>query len=433
MDKLIFILPLFGGIFLALFWIINPLMGPLLFVVTIPFLIVMFHLIYKLKKAKKELLDVVHGFQGEKEEIIREIQKKEKRQQEHYEQLWAFGKDLSMAFNKYELLRLIVERFGKATQSASGDSQCFLLSHDEVEDDFVYEVGSNFDSNTLKKLSFSAKEELLQIVIRSRKISTYISDIFGGDSNVQFFLKEERISYLSQLGSLALIPLVLEDNVWGIVVIFCREDAAARIKNEEGFFLLLVAQASIALGSAIHRGLAAVDRLTQLYNRAFFQKRLKEEIEFCNRQLLALSLMMIDVDFFKNINDTYGHQEGDMVLKKIAQIITKNVRLTDVCARYGGDEFVVVLPGIYENPNDKFSIAERLRQSVQNSDFVVLGEKHVKLTISIGVTVRRFPEEKDLNIDELLKRADDLLYKAKNEGRNRVCYSEFADTYSAEE
>ncbi|PIU39956.1 MAG: hypothetical protein COT00_04260 [Candidatus Omnitrophica bacterium CG07_land_8_20_14_0_80_50_8] len=101
MDKLIFILPLFGGMFLVMFWIINPLMGPLLFVVTTPFGIVMFYLRYKLIKIKKELVDVVKGFQGEKEEIIREIQKKEKRQEEQYEQMREFGKDLSMAFNKY--------------------------------------------------------------------------------------------------------------------------------------------------------------------------------------------------------------------------------------------------------------------------------------------------------------------------------------------
>ena len=205
-------------------------------------------------------------------------------------------------------------------------------------------------------------------------------------------------------------------------MIFCRESAAARIKNEDSFFRLLVAQASIALGSAIHRGLASVDKLTQLYNRNFLQKRMREEIEFCNRQLLPLSLLMMDIDHFKLINDTYGHQEGDMVLKKIAQIISKSVRLTDICARYGGEEFVIVLPGIEEIANDKFSIAEKLRQAVEKSDFVVLGDKHIDVTISVGVTVRRYPEDKDLSMDELIQNADKLLYKAKEEGRNRVCY-----------
>jgi diguanylate cyclase (GGDEF)-like protein len=196
-----------------------------------------------------------------------------------------------------------------------------------------------------------------------------------------------------------------------------------RIKNDEAFFLLLVAQASIALGSAIHRGLASIDKLTQLYNRTFLQKRMKEEVEFCNRQLLPLSLMMLDIDHFKAINDTYGHQEGDMVLKKIAQIISKCVRLTDICARYGGEEFVIVLPGIEEIANDKFSIAEKVRQGVEHSDFVVLGDKHIKVTISVGVMVRRYPEDKDFDMNELIKRADEMLYKAKKEGRNRVCYS----------
>jgi len=424
MDKIAGILPFLGALFLIIFWIINPLVGPALTIITIPFIIFSVFTNIKRIKIQKELKAVVATFQGEKEEIIREIQRKEKRLREQSERLRDFGKDLSAALNKEQLLRLIVKAFANATQSPSGQSQCFLLSHDPGSEEFAYEVGHNFDSNTLKSVRFNENDEIINSVVSAKKIYTYISDIFGGDSNIRYFLKEERMTYLSQLGSLAMIPLVLEDEVWGLIVIFCSEDAAARIKNEEQFFLLLVAQASIALGSAIHRGLASVDRLTQLYNRNFLQKRMKEEIEFCNRQLLPLSVMMIDIDHFKEINDNYGHQEGDMVLKKIAHILSKSVRLTDVCARYGGEEFVVVLPGIAESPDDKFSIAERLRESVENSDFVILGSKHVKLTISVGVTVRRFPDDKAVSMDELIKRADKLLYKAKKEGRNRVCYRE---------
>ena len=113
-----------------------------------------------------------------------------------------------------------------------------------------------------------------------------------------------------------------------------------------------------------------------------------------------------------------------MVLKKIAQIISKSVRLTDVCARYGGEEFVVVLPGILECAHDKFSIAERLRSAVEKSDFLILGTKHIKITISVGVTVRKCPRDNEVNMDELIKRADTLLYQAKKEGRNKVCFSE---------
>lgn len=96
--------------------------------------------------------------------------------------------------------------------------------------------------------------------------------------------------------------------------------------------------------------------------------------------------------------------------------------MTDLCARYGGEEFVVVLPGIAENEQDGFSIAERLRASVEKADFVILGQKHLKITISVGVTVRKYPEDKETDMEKLIIRADRLLYKAKNEGRNCVRY-----------
>lgn len=422
MNRIMMSLPIVGLVLLISFCVMDPLMLPPFLVVTVPLIIFTTYSEILRRKIKKELKDTIRVFQAEKEEIVKEIKRKEARQQEQNEQLRDFSRDLSGALTKDQLLRIIVQRFSKITASAAGESQCFLLSHDPGSDELHYEMGDNFDSNTLTSLRFNANDEIINAVLTSKKICTYISDIFGGDSNVRYFLKDERITYLSQLGSLALIPLVLEDEVWGIVVIFCHEEAAVRIKNEEKFYILLIAQASIALGSAIHRGLASIDRLTQLYNRTFLQRRIKEETEFCNRQMLPLSLMMIDIDHFKEINDTYGHKEGDMVLKKIAQIISKNVRLTDVCARFGGEEFVVVLPGICEDRTEKFSIAERLRKAVEAADFIILQEKQIKLTISIGVAVRRFPGDKNLSVDELIEKADKLLYQAKREGRNRVCY-----------
>lgn len=422
MDNLITVLPFISVLFLVVFWIFSPNIGSALLTITIPFVILAFYTNFKRLRLVKELKETVRSFQAEKEEIIKEIQKKEKKQQAQNEELRGFGNSLSTAINKDQLLRLIVKNFSKVTESNEGESQCFLLSRDMGTEDFIYEVGHNFDSNTLKSTRFNENDELLQSIIKTRKIHTFLSDIFGADSHIRYFLKEDRATYLSQLGALALIPLIMEEEVWGIIVIFCQESVAAHIENEESFFRLLVAQASIALGSAIHRGLASVDKLTQLYNRNFLQKRMKEEIEFCNGQLLPLSLMMLDIDHFKQINDAYGHQEGDMVLKKIAQIISKSVRLTDICARYGGEEFVIVLPGIEEIANDKFSIAAKVRQAVENSDFVISGDKHIKVTISVGVTVRRYPEDKDVGLDGLIKRADKLLYKAKKEGRNRVCY-----------
>ncbi|MFH1459124.1 MAG: sensor domain-containing diguanylate cyclase [Candidatus Omnitrophota bacterium] len=423
MEKLIIILPTVGILFLIILGMLAPLMAPPAFLATLPFIALAIYLYKKKNSLKKELEEMRLSYRQKKIEIEKEIIKKDKRQSEQFNELKKFGRDLSGALNKGELLRLIANTFQKLTVSKSGESQCFLLSNDLGSDEFIYEVGDNFDSNILKSLRFKTTDEIIQSVVTSKKVHTFISDIFSGDSNITYFFKSEHLATLAQLDSMALIPLILEDEVWGIIVIFCHEDAAENIKKEEEFFELLMAQASIALGSAIHRGLASVDRLTQLYNRTFLQKRMNEEIEFCNRQFLPMSLMMLDIDHFKEINDLYGHQEGDMVLKKIAHIISKNVRLTDLVARYGGEEFVVVLPGIAETTFGKFSIAKRLCESIAKEDFIISEEKKIKVTVSIGVALRRYPDDKAQGMQELIKKADTLLYKAKNSGRNQVCYS----------
>lgn len=422
MDKVMLIVLILGGFFLVVAIFLNPAMAGTIIIIVLPFLAFALYGLKQGRRTARAMEELKVLVRQEKEDVLRDIKKLQQRQQEQYEHLRDYGRDLAIAQNKEQLLRLIVTMFGKATRTAAGESHCFLISHVPGADEFEYEIGYNFDSTALKATRFSEKDEVIDAVVKSKKIVTYLSDIFSGDTNIRYFLKDDKMGFLAQLGSLALIPLLIEEEVWGIVVIFCGESAAALIKNEESFFLLMVSQASIALGNAIHRGLASVDRLTQLYNRNFLQKRLKEEIEFCNRQQLPMSILMIDIDNFKNINDTYGHHEGDVVLKHLAQVFTKSVRLTDVCARYGGEEFVIVLPGISEGKDEKISIAERIRAAVEATEFVVIGEKKVSVTVSIGVTVRRYPADKDADIEELIKRADTKLYQAKKEGRNRVCY-----------
>ncbi|MCP4650034.1 MAG: sensor domain-containing diguanylate cyclase [PVC group bacterium] len=425
MGKIIVVLLGVGVTFLLVFLIVNPVMSVALIVVSVPFITAAVMAKILAGKQAKELRENTVVFQNEKEEMLKEIKKKEADQKRHFKQLENFGKELASAKSKDQLLRLIVDTFMELTKDMTGESQCFILSRDIGTDDFTYVTGKNFDRNMLRAMEFSSTDEIIKQVIKSKRIHTdNNSEIFGEDTQIKYFLKEDRPPHLARLSALAMIPLILEDRVWGIIVVFCGESAALRLKREEEFILLLVSEAAIALGSAIHRGLASVDRLTQLYNRTFLQKRMKEELEFCNRQNIPLSFLIIDIDHFKEINDTYGHPEGDMVLKKIAQILNNSVRLTDICARYGGEEFVVVLPGFEETKGGKFSIAERLRANVENAEFIMLGNKLVKITISVGVAVRHSPADNDLGMEDLLQKADAMLYEAKRAGRNRVYYAE---------
>ncbi len=158
--------------------------------------------------------------------------------------------------------------------------------------------------------------------------------------------------------------------------------------------------------------IASTDKLTGLFNRNKFYEIISNEIERAKRYNRPLSLIIFDIDHFKKINDTFGHNIGDYVLKTIATIIKKNIRKNDTPFRWGGEEFIVLTPET--DINGAATFAEKLREAVENYKF----DKVVKVTISLGVA--QYDPKKDKDIDSLINRADEALYKSKESGRNRV-------------
>ena len=163
------------------------------------------------------------------------------------------------------------------------------------------------------------------------------------------------------------------------------------------------------------KALSDTDALTRLYNRRFLMEDLGKEMERANRMHNELSLVMFDVDHFKNINDTYGHLNGDIVLMGIAEVCQVGLRCYDIAARYGGEEFVLLLP---DTPlNGGLHVAGRLREAVQK---MVFPAPMQTLTVSVSLGVATFPSPLVCDADSLLRQADLALYRAKQSGRNRV-------------
>ncbi|MDD5617653.1 MAG: diguanylate cyclase [Candidatus Omnitrophica bacterium] len=186
------------------------------------------------------------------------------------------------------------------------------------------------------------------------------------------------------------------------------------------FYLGITAYKYIQLMiESVHlKTLAITDGMTGLYVHRYFQIRLQNEFERVTRYKLNLSLIMIDIDHFKAINDTYGHQQGDFILKSLAKIMLELSRKIDIVARYGGEEFCIVLP--HTSQDGALIYAERLRNTVESSDFkIASSSKNMKVTISLGIA--GLDETKAQSPEELIKLADSALYQAKETGRNKSC------------
>jgi diguanylate cyclase (GGDEF)-like protein len=164
--------------------------------------------------------------------------------------------------------------------------------------------------------------------------------------------------------------------------------------------------------------LASVDSLSQLYNRRYFYDVAGHIIKVAKREKTDISLVMIDIDFFKKINDKYGHQVGDEVIVKLSNILLEETRQSDIACRYGGEEFLLLLP--HTNEEGAYKLAEQIRKKVFNS-LIDLENKKLKFSVSIGTS------QIDLNkdLDYTINLADKALYNAKNNGRNLVVSNNF--------
>jgi len=239
--------------------------------------------------------------------------------------------------------------------------------------------------------------------------------------NVEDIREDFRFDYRPLEGerffrSLISVPLISQSRISGILRLNGKEKKAYTFDD-----LRLLDFVSDLASSAINNAhlyrkteeLSIKDSLTGFYIHRYLKERLRQEVDRAHRSSLSLSIIMIDIDHFKDYNDRYGHSAGDKVLLGLSEMIRNNMQDSYVAARYGGEEFVMILPN---TDKDKAkAVAEKLRKDISSYKFI-LRRKETNVTISAGVA-----SYSDGNEEELLKKADFCLYKAKKEGRNRVC------------
>ena len=215
-------------------------------------------------------------------------------------------------------------------------------------------------------------------------------------------------------------PLYSEDEITGCIV--ARSTIEKLSRRDIEYLEQLTRQAAATINRANTYSTilqyATLDALTNLNNRRQFETRLSQEIAITKRQGNPLCAMMIDIDFFKKVNDTYGHAAGDEVLRQVAGTIKELLRESDIPARYGGEEFAILLP--FTQINEAFTVGERLRKAVEETPVTIykdtIDEKQISVTISMGLAEYDGKETGEV----LFERADKALYNAKAEGRNRV-------------
>ncbi|WDT76476.1 MAG: diguanylate cyclase [Candidatus Manganitrophus sp.] len=290
--------------------------------------------------------------------------------------------------------------------------RCFIFLVEPGERRLTVKAVKGYDPAVVD-YTFALTNGLLSIIVKNRQVLLF-SQLPSQRAKHKIFPDGCKISVDCQ--SFLGLPLIIEDRAMG-VVLFLSEKENAFTTYDRHVLSILCNHVAISIAEAqahaqVER-LAITDGLTGVYNHRRFQERLQEEFVRNARHPEPFSILMIDIDFFKKINDTFGHPAGDAVLKVIAKLLAKMVRKLDVVARYGGEEFVVLL--LKTDSMQAWQMAERIRKAIESAPIDWQGQK-IDVTVSIGVASQ--PADAAQR-EELIACADKALYSSKRAGRNR--------------
>ncbi len=312
---------------------------------------------------------------------------------------------INSTLDEEKLLQMIMKAIKEVMEAEA--SSLMLLDPNTRELYFSTVEGG---SQHVKEIRIKANQGIAGHVMQTGK-PFIVNDV----SKSEFFLKSVDQKTSFQTRSILCVPLISRNKTVGVLEALNKTGGKEFNEEDVKLFMAFSNQVSVAIDNAKLYNMAFYDGLTKIFVRRYVEAWLETEYARVRRYNTDLSLIMFDIDHFKKINDTYGHQAGDFVLKELAVTVKNSIRQADIFGRYGGEEFIVCLP---ETKVEKaLHSAERIRKAVEEKEFMYEGKK-IPVTISLGVaSFKQMPEDK---VSRFIKDADEALYFSKEHGRNQV-------------
>lgn len=325
--------------------------------------------------------------------------------------LYNIASTVDIAADGEEGLSKVIRKIAQIIEA----KKCALLLLDEEGENLVTKAVYGLDKKYVNEFSCKIGEGVSGEAVKRRE-TIVVADFEKELESKRYkkLVKDEKLS------SITSVPLTVKDNIFGTLEIYTPIKPPFT-KDEISILAAVASQAAIAIENIQlylrAEELATTDGLTNLYNFRFFNEALEKEIRRAKRYRAALSLIMLDIDRFKDFNDIYGHLKGNEILKEVAKILKSSVREVDIVARYGGEEFMIILPET--EPEGALIAVERIRAGiaqckVKDKDY---GKEVPAITVSVGISGY---SADILSVDDFVKRVDKAMYMAKKKGRDNL-------------
>lgn len=387
---------------------------------------------YSIYNNKKEFLEIYERNLALEKEIVQRTQ-----ELDQANKAFLTLKHVWELMNSSEPLSTVLQKLVNSLHGEMGYINSTILQVTEDEHGKFYKIKAFSQSPIFKKLEkyleqnkkdifeyrFNYDSKMFISRAIEEKTLLYTDEYLDVINSLLYDFKPEQTSEINKLGvskNVICIPLNPSNAQFGVMMVFSPR--AEVTEKEVNFLSLFANQVEMAITIAnLFENLkkeAVTDSLTELYNRRYFNQAIQKEVERAQRLHQPFSVISLDLDYLKKINDTHGHFFGDLAIRTIADILRKNARSIDVPSRLGGEEFSVLLPGV--DSAGAMIAAERIRAAIESQDLATIG--HITASVGVGT----YPEH-SIKLDELLDMTDQAMYKSKINGRNRVTMAKNID------